>query len=204
MITINPSSSVIIYVITNTNKQLLISESRDDLNRCTPWRRKPDQHATRFPHSVRVWSTTIRISCGSHIATFHTPSTYLNRSTTPKKKGFWHNSQHTGWSIRESVPSFSATTTHGAMGKSQASVDIWLLGLPDPYHRHTIGTFNACSRGPTHRSLTDTDGGYNLRGVSLSHTTPRPFQPVVSTFHLRTPPSLQFNQVPSIKQKSGV
>jgi hypothetical protein len=27
-----------------TNKQLLISESRDDLNRCTPCRGKPDQH----------------------------------------------------------------------------------------------------------------------------------------------------------------
>jgi hypothetical protein len=33
---------------------------------------KPNQHATRFPRSVRVWSTTIRISCDPHIATFHT------------------------------------------------------------------------------------------------------------------------------------
>ena len=33
---------------------------------------KPNQHATRFPRSVRIWSTTIRISCGPHIATFHT------------------------------------------------------------------------------------------------------------------------------------
>jgi hypothetical protein len=33
---------------------------------------KPNQHATRFPRSVRVWPMAIRISRGLHIATFHT------------------------------------------------------------------------------------------------------------------------------------
>jgi hypothetical protein len=47
-------------------------ESHGDSNRCTPCRGKPDQHATRFPCSVCVWSITIRISHGPHIATFHT------------------------------------------------------------------------------------------------------------------------------------
>jgi hypothetical protein len=45
-------------------------------------------------------------------------------------------------------------------GQSQSSIDGWLLGLPGPYHRHAIGMFNTCSRGPTHWSLTDTGGGY--------------------------------------------
>jgi hypothetical protein len=45
--------------------------------------------------------------------------------------------------------------------------------------------FNTCSRGSIHRSLTNTGGGYNLRGVGFPHTTPRPFQPIVSTFYLR-------------------
>jgi hypothetical protein len=58
--------------MTDTNKRLLISESRGDLNRSTPYRGKPDQHVTRFPRSVRVWSMTIRISRGPHITTFHT------------------------------------------------------------------------------------------------------------------------------------
>jgi hypothetical protein len=58
-------------VITTTNKRLLISESYGDLNRCTPCRGKPDQYATRFPRLVHVWSRTIRISRGPHIATFH-------------------------------------------------------------------------------------------------------------------------------------
>jgi hypothetical protein len=46
--------------------------------------------------------------------------------------------------------------------QSQSSVDGLLLDLPDPYHWHAIATFNTCSRGPTHRSLTDTGRGYNL------------------------------------------
>jgi hypothetical protein len=58
--------------MTTTNKRLLISESHGDSNRCTPCRGKPDQHATCFPRSVHVWSTTIHISRGPHIATFHT------------------------------------------------------------------------------------------------------------------------------------
>jgi hypothetical protein len=33
--------------------------------------RKPNQHATRIPRSVRIWSQTIRISRGQRIATFH-------------------------------------------------------------------------------------------------------------------------------------
>jgi hypothetical protein len=58
-------------------------------------------------------------------------------------------------------------------GQSQPPVDGRLLGLPGPYHWHTIDTFNTCSQGPTHRSLTDTGGGYHhLRappGLRLSH-----------------------------------
>jgi hypothetical protein len=36
--------------------------------------------------------------------------------------------------------------------------------------------------GPTHRSLTDTGGGYSLEGVGFSHTTPRPSQSTVLPF----------------------
>jgi hypothetical protein len=37
--------------MTDTNKRLLISESHIDLNRCTPCKAKPDQHATYASHS---------------------------------------------------------------------------------------------------------------------------------------------------------
>jgi hypothetical protein len=78
-------------------------------------------------------------------------------------------------------------------GQSQASIDDMLLGLLGPYHQHVIGTFNTCSWGLTHRSLTDTGESYNLGGVGFPHTTPRPSQPAISPFHLRAPPGLQFN-----------
>jgi hypothetical protein len=41
-----------------------------------------------------------------------------------------------------------------------------------PITPHAIGTFNTYSRGPIHRSLTDTGGGYSFEGAGFSHTTP--------------------------------
>jgi hypothetical protein len=73
--------------MTATNKRLLISESHGDLNRCTPGRGKPDQHATRFPRLVRVCSKTIRISRGPHIATLHETQIDLDRSHCSREKG---------------------------------------------------------------------------------------------------------------------
>jgi hypothetical protein len=57
--------------MTATNKRLLISESRGDSNRCTPCRGNPTNTPHAFHAHLRVWSTTIRISRGPHIATFH-------------------------------------------------------------------------------------------------------------------------------------
>jgi hypothetical protein len=59
------------------------------------------------------------------------------------------------------------------------------IDLLGPYHQHLISTFNTCSQGPTHWFLTDTGGGYNLKGAGLPHHTLQPSQPAVSTFHLR-------------------
>jgi hypothetical protein len=58
-------------------------------------------------------------------------------------------------------------------GGSQASVGNRLLGLPSLYHWHAIGTFNTCSQGLTHRSLTDTGRGYNLEGANFPRHTPQ-------------------------------
>jgi hypothetical protein len=46
--------------------------------------------------------------------------------------------------------------------QNQASTDDRLLGLLGPYHQHAIDTFNNCSWGATHRSLTDTGGATTL------------------------------------------
>jgi hypothetical protein len=103
--------------------------------------------------------------------------------------------------VRKSIPNSFPTTSNEIVEKSQASVDNRLLGLPGPYHWHAIGTFNTYSQGPTHWSLTDSGGGYNLKCAVFSHTTLRPSQPVIFTFHQRAPLGLQFNQVLSIKPK---
>jgi hypothetical protein len=46
---------------------------------------------------------------------------------------------------------------------------------------------------PTHRSLTDTGGGYNLEGAGLLHHTLLPFQPAVHHFPPKGPARSQVN-----------
>jgi hypothetical protein len=83
--------------------------------------------------------------------------------------------------------SFSPNTTIEAVHLSQASIDEKLLGLPGPYHEHVISTFNTWSRRPTHQSLTDTGGGYNLEDVILPYHTLQPSQPTVLRFSPKGP-----------------
>jgi hypothetical protein len=87
--------------------------------------------------------------------------------TTPEKKGSRHNLQHVGWPIHKSVTRFLSQDNNWSSNKSQTSVNNKLHQFTGPITPATIGTFNTCSRGPTHRSLTDTGGGYNLGGASL-------------------------------------
>jgi hypothetical protein len=109
--------------------------------------------------------------CTLHAGSSRTWQPFMRRRqiwtdpTAPEKRPPRHNPQHTGRPIRRFVPSFSLEPANEVEGVSQASDDDQLLGLPGRYHRHAIGTFNTCSRGPTERSLTDTGGGYNLRGA---------------------------------------
>jgi hypothetical protein len=124
---------------------------------------------------------------------------YSNHFTAPEKKGSRHNPQHAGWPIRGSVPSFSPEPANEAGGISQAHNEDQLLGLPDPYHRHAIGTFNTCSWGPTEQSLTDTGGGYNLKVAGLPHTHSLTFPTSCLPFPLVAPPGLHFNRVPLLK-----
>jgi hypothetical protein len=103
-------------------------------------------------------------SCGQspYMVTFHESSTEFDKVTGPEKNGSRHNPQHVGWPIRGSIPNFSFEPTNEAVDKAKISINSRLLGLPGPYHRHAIGTFNTYSRGPTRRSLTDTDGATTL------------------------------------------
>jgi hypothetical protein len=183
--------------MTATNKQLLIFESRGDLNRCTPCRGKPDQHDMYASHAnPRTPSVRGNLSWDS--------DRFGHIPLLSRKKGSRHNPQHAGWPIRGSIPCFSPEPANEAGGVSQAPVSDQLLGLPGPYHRHAISTFNTCSWGPTHRSLTDTGGGYNLWGASLPHTHSLTFPTSCLPFPLVVPPGLHFNQVLLIKPQCWV
>jgi hypothetical protein len=81
-------------------------------------------------------------------------------------------------------------STKEVVGLSQASVNSHLLGLPGPYLWYAISTFNTCSRGPIHWSLTDTDGAYNLRGAGFPYHTPRPSQLIILRFPPNAPRSV--------------
>jgi hypothetical protein len=59
-----------------------------------------------------------------------------------------------------------------AMEKVKYLLPASYIGLLGPYHQHVISTFNTCSRGRTHQSLTNTGVGYNLGGVVFPHHSP--------------------------------
>jgi hypothetical protein len=190
--------------MTTTNKRLFISESHGDSNRCTPCREKLDQHATYASHAssrmlgVRfLWAVPVR----------------GNLSRVVDRVEHAHCSREKGLPTQSSTPADRSTGPYPVSlpnqpmkqwEQSQASIDGRLVGLLGSYHQHATGMFNTCLWGPTHRSLTNTGGGYNLRGAGLPHTTHRPSQPAISTFHLSAPTDLQFNQILSTKPKHRV
>jgi hypothetical protein len=112
--------------------------------------------------------------------------------TAPEKNGSRHNPQ-SGWVIRKSTTQFLSPHNHWSSNESQTSIDSMLLGLPDLYHRYAIGTFNTYSRGPIHRSLTDTGGAYNLVGASSPTALPDLRNRQSYTFHPMAPSGLRLS-----------
>jgi hypothetical protein len=101
---------------TATNKKLLISESRGDLNRCTPCRGKPDQHATYASHA-RPCTSGVRFLRAVPVR--GNLSWVINRVVQAHcswEKGSQNNPQCADWPICESVPSFSSEPTNEAVG----------------------------------------------------------------------------------------
>jgi hypothetical protein len=187
--------------MTTTNKWLLISESHGDSNRYTFCREKSDQYVTRFPRSVRVWSKTIHISRGQHLATFCEMPIGLDRSHCSLEKRLpTQSTAHrlTDPRVRTQFLSRDNQLSRGCKPGSCRWPATKLTGHISPrcdrYVQYLLVGANPSVLNRRRR-------GYNLGGDDLSHTTPQPSQPVVSTFHLRAPPSLQFNQVSSTKPR---
>jgi hypothetical protein len=141
-----------------------------------------------LPMPVHVYPAYASCRWSPYVATIHESSTELSRATAPDTIPITPADRSTG-PYPVSLPSQPMKQWE----QSQASINGRLLGLLGPYHQHAIGTFNTCSRGPTHRSVTDRCGGYNRKGAVFSHTTPRPSQPAVFPFHLRALPGLRLS-----------
>jgi hypothetical protein len=91
------------------------------------------------------------------------------------RKSALDSTSQPGWVVHGTHLSFSPNTAIEAVCLSQAPIDGRLLGLPNPYHRHMIGTFNTCSRVSTPRSLTDTGVGYHIENLGIATTLSLPF-----------------------------
>jgi hypothetical protein len=109
------------------------------------------------------------------VATFHKLSTGLDECTAPD------STSQLGWVVHETRLSFSSNTVIKAMCLSQAPVGGRLLGLWGIYHRYAIGTFNTCSRVPTHQFLTDTGGSYHIENLGIATALSPPFPSEGST-----------------------
>jgi hypothetical protein len=106
--------------------------------------------------------------------------TLLLRKSVPK------STSQPSWVAHGTCPSFSPNNNHWSSAlKSNICWWICYIGLLGPYLQHVISTFNTCSQGSTHRSLTDTGRGYNLRGDGFPHHSSCPSQSMVLRFPLR-------------------
>jgi hypothetical protein len=151
-----------------TNKRLFISESRGDLNRCTPYRGKPDQHDTYASHTSP-----------------HMPGVRFLRAVPVRGNLSWvinrfgqsHCSRGKGLPIQSTArrltdpwihTQFLSRANQWSSGESQTSINSRLLGLLGPYYQHAIHTFNTCSWVSTPRSLTDTGSGYHIENLEIA------------------------------------
>jgi hypothetical protein len=96
---------------------------------------------------------------------------------------------------RAPVPIHSTPADWSSRGKAKHLLSTSYIGLLGTYHQYVISTFNTCSWGPTHRSLTDIGRGYNLTGVGFLHHTPQPSQLMVLHFPLVALPSLRLTNL---------
>jgi hypothetical protein len=169
-------------VTTVINKRLLISESRGDSNWCTPYRGRPDQHDTYASHISPHMSGVRFLRAVPIRGNISWVTDRVGQSHCFREKGLPTQSTVRRLTDAWVHTQFLSRANQWSSRESQTSINSRLLGLSGPYHRHAIDTFNTCSWGLTHQSLTDTDGRYNFRGAGFPHTTPWPSQPAISTF----------------------
>jgi hypothetical protein len=124
-----------------------------------PARENPIHMTCTLLASVQVRHTYAFYGQSTYVVTFHVNSTESDKFTAPEKKccRLHLSAQLNGpWD----PPQFLSQHNHlSSMLKLNIYWRTCYIGLLGSYHQHVISTFNTCSQGPTHRSLTDTGGG---------------------------------------------
>jgi hypothetical protein len=137
------------------------------------------RHSSLPTSSPRMWQSFVKLSIE------------LNGSTAPKKMALIliHNTP-----ADQSVGPYLVSLPQQPLklwGKVKHLLVTSYINLLNLYLQHMISTFNTYSQGPTHQSLTNTDGGDNLRGVGFPHHTLCPSQPTVIRFSPMAPPNIR-------------
>jgi hypothetical protein len=190
--------------MTATNKRLLISESRGDSNRCTPYRGNPINTTHTLLTPVHVRPTYA--SCGrpSYVATFREASTDLDRSYCSREKGLPTQSAARRLidpRVRTELLSWASQWSRGRRSSS------WWWSTT----RFTGPISPACDRyvqyllmGANRTVLNRHRRGYNLGVAALPHTHSSTFSTSCPHFLLMVSPGLHFNQVLTTKSKCWV
>jgi hypothetical protein len=199
MITINPSSSVIFYVMTVTNRQLLISDSRGNSNHCTPCRGKLKKHTMYASHSsprtpsIRfLWAVPIHDNLSLAPTKSNRPLHPEEVLTTKGKL-----TQPSSW-----VASFFLRCDSPGVGeRGFGSMVTQLLQFIGPISPACDWYIQYLFTGANPSVLNQHRRGLQPWRCQLA-TYHSPTLPTSCLhFPLMTPPGLQFNQVPSTKPR---
>jgi hypothetical protein len=175
-----------------TNKQLLIYEIHGDSNQCTPYRGNLIHTTCMLPVPVHVCDLYASCRQSPYVAIFCVVINSIGQRHCSWEKGSSDNISST-LADRSKGPHvvFLPHSAIEAVEKAKYLLMTNYIGLLGTYLQHVISTFNTCSWGPTHQSLSDMDGGYNLGGAGFPHHSPCPSQPTVLHFPLWAPPGLR-------------
>jgi hypothetical protein len=189
-------------VKTDTNKRLLISESHGDSNRCTPYRGKPDQHATYASHSSPRTSGICFLRAVPVRDNLSLAPTKSKHAPTPGESlgNQRQTARPSSWVTSFVLPCDSPEVGERGFGPMVTQLHQFAGPISPAY----IWYVQYLLTGPTEWSLTDTGGGYNLGGADLPHTHSPTFPASYPHFPLMAPLGLQFNQVLAINQSLSI
>jgi hypothetical protein len=111
-----------------------------------------------------------------YVATFHVDPIELDGSYCSQEKELLTQSPTRLLTHPHVITQFLSPHNHWS-NKWKPIICWWTcyIGLLGPYLQYVSSMFNTCSRVPTPRSLTDTDGSYNLRGADFFTSLSPPF-----------------------------